>query len=179
MIYKNSGNKGTYIRKTTKIYNKDGRRIVIENVPVISYYNGGDDMLSADTLDRLHEWRTFLRSIPTDNTNEQRVNFDDYEILRSSVRLQQDLIELKHILMKMSVELEKNLELNLNEHGPTKDDEYDASGFQADIATTSVVSIISKLLRNTISDLVFDASDGPGIIQAISSRFQHDLSYQL
>lgn len=108
MTYKNSGEKESYIRKTTKTYNKDGRRIVIENVPVISYRNGGDDMLSADTLDRLHEWRTFLRSIPANEGDEQSVDFADYEARNPDVRLlseDRELVGLADRLFRANIDL--------------------------------------------------------------------------
>lgn len=79
MTCKNCWRDGTYIHKITKAYGTGDRLVVIENVPVISCRSCGIDLLSADTLDRLHELRSTLRAGRVGGSTQRLVNVADFE----------------------------------------------------------------------------------------------------
>ncbi len=86
MICKNCGREGAYIDETTLAYGSGDNLVVIENVPVISCDNCGVDLLDADTVDRLHELRSFLRSNPTSSANERAVKVADFQKSQSGIQ---------------------------------------------------------------------------------------------
>ncbi len=62
MICDNCEQEGAYIRNTTKAYGSGDSLVVIEDVPMISCRNCGVDLMTAETLHRIDELKSYLRS---------------------------------------------------------------------------------------------------------------------
>ncbi|PZS06368.1 MAG: YgiT-type zinc finger domain-containing protein [Candidatus Chloroheliales bacterium] len=73
MICDNCGQEGAYIRKTTKAYGSGDSLVVIEDVPMISCRNCGVDLMTAETLHRIDDLKTYLRSQATSKDNVRPV----------------------------------------------------------------------------------------------------------